>query len=123
MLKEAGKEIAESPVAPAALAELLGRIADGTLSGKMAKTVFSQMFATGRGIAEILAAEKMEQVTDAAAIEALCREVLTKHAREVEQYKKGKEALFGFFVGQAMKASRGQANPQLVNETLKRLLS
>ncbi|MFQ5723725.1 MAG: Asp-tRNA(Asn)/Glu-tRNA(Gln) amidotransferase GatCAB subunit B, partial [Terriglobia bacterium] len=68
-------------------------------------------------------AEKMEQITDPAAIEKLCRQVLEKNADKVEQYRKGKQALFGFFVGQAMKASRGQANPARVNDTLKRLLA
>ncbi len=121
-LNEAGKDITESPVKPAALAELLQLVADGTLSGKMAKTVFAKMVESGKSAREVIASEKMEQVSDAAAIEAMCRAVLEKHAAEVEQYKKGKEALFGFFVGQVMKASRGQANPQLVNETLKRLL-
>jgi len=122
-LNESGKDIAESPIQPAALAELLKLIADGTLSGKMAKSAFAKMFESGKSAREVIAAEKMEQVTDAAAIETMCRVVLEKHAAEVEQYKKGKEALFGFFVGQVMKASRGQANPQVVNETLKRLLA
>ncbi|MEE8201632.1 MAG: hypothetical protein V3R29_10735, partial [Candidatus Acidoferrales bacterium] len=122
-LKEAGKEIQESPVAPAALAELLRLVQDGTLSGKMGKAVFQKMVASGKSAPEIVAAEKMEQITDPAAIEKLCREVLEKNADKVEQYRKGKQALFGFFVGQVMKASRGQANPGLVNDTLKRLLA
>jgi len=122
LLKEAGKEIAASPVGPAALQELLRLMADGTLSGKMAKTVFEKMFATGRPAREIIAAEKMEQITDAGEIEKICRQVLAANPGQVEAYKKGKQALFAFFVGQVMKASRGQANPQLVNDTLKRLL-
>ena len=97
-------------------------MADGTLSGKMAKTVFGKMFTTGRPAREIIAAEKMEQITDTGEIEKLCREVLAVNPGQVEAYKKGKEALFGFFVGQVMKATRGQANPALVNDTLKRLL-
>ena len=88
----------------------------------MAKTVFEKMFATGRPAREIIAAEKMEQITDAGEIEKICRQVLVANPGQVEAYKKGKQALFGFFVGQVMKASRGQANPQLVNDTLKRLL-
>lgn len=122
LLKEAGKEITESPVSPAALGELLKLVADGTLSGKMGKSVFQKMFESSKSAHEIIAAEKMEQITDASAIEKLCRQVLEKNPAQAEQYKKGKEALFGFFVGQVMKASRGQANPQLVNETLKKLL-
>ena len=121
-LKEAGKDITESPVGPAALQELLRLMADGTLSGKMAKTVFEKMFATGRPAREIIAAEKMEQITDAGEIEKICRQVLAANPGQVEAYKKGKQALFGFFVGQVMKASRGQANPALVNDTLKKLL-
>jgi aspartyl-tRNA(Asn)/glutamyl-tRNA(Gln) amidotransferase subunit B len=122
LLKEAGKEISDSPVAPAALQELLRLTADGTLSGKMAKTVFEKMFATGRPARDIIAAEKMEQITDAGEVERICREVLAANPTQVEAYKKGKQALFSFFVGQVMKATRGQANPGLVNDTLKRLL-
>jgi aspartyl-tRNA(Asn)/glutamyl-tRNA(Gln) amidotransferase subunit B len=121
-LKEAGKEIEDSPVSPAALGELLQLVSENTLSGKLGKDVFQKMFSSGKRAAEIVAAEKIEQITDAAAIEKLCREILAANPAQVEAYKKGKEALFGFFVGQVMKASRGQANPQLVNETLKRLL-
>jgi len=122
VLKETGKDISESPVAPAALAELLHLVEDGTLSGKMGKTVFQKMVETGRSAADIIATEGLEQVTDAAEIEKLCRAVLEKNPDKVEQYKSGKTALFAFFVGQVMKASRGQANPQRVNATLKQLL-
>ncbi len=123
LLKDSGKDITDSPVAPSAVGELLGLVEGGTLSGKMAKTVFAQMFATGKAAKEIIAAEKMEQVSDAGEIEKLCRQALEANPQQVEAYKKGKTALFAFFVGQVMKASRGQANPQLVNDTLKRLLS
>jgi len=122
LLKESGKEITDSPVKPEALAELLKLVEGSTLSGKMAKTVFQKMFATGMNAAEIVAAEKMEQVTDAGAIKKLCTQVIEANSKEVESYRKGKTALFAFFVGQVMKASRGQANPQLVNDTLKKLL-
>ncbi|HSC77999.1 MAG TPA: Asp-tRNA(Asn)/Glu-tRNA(Gln) amidotransferase subunit GatB [Candidatus Acidoferrales bacterium] len=122
LLKDSGKEIGDSPVAPSAVGELLGLVEGGTLSGKMAKAVFAQMFATGKPAKEIIAAEKMEQVTDTGEIERLCRQALEANPQQVEAYKKGKTALFAFFVGQVMKASRGQANPQLVNDTLKKLL-
>ncbi|MFQ5777051.1 MAG: Asp-tRNA(Asn)/Glu-tRNA(Gln) amidotransferase subunit GatB [Terriglobia bacterium] len=121
-LKERSKDITESPVSPTALAELVQLVGEGTLSGKMGKTVFQKMVESGRGAREIIAAEKMEQITDAAAIEKLCRAVLEKNSDKVAQYKKGKTALFGFFVGQVMKASRGQANPRQVNTALKKLL-
>jgi aspartyl-tRNA(Asn)/glutamyl-tRNA(Gln) amidotransferase subunit B len=122
LLKESDRDIADSPVNPEALGELLKLIEGGTLSGKMAKTVFQKMFTSGMTPAEIVAAEKMEQVTDSAEIETLCRQVVEANPKEVENYRKGKAALFSFFVGQVMKASRGQANPQLVNEALKKLL-
>ncbi len=122
LLKEAGREIAESPVTPVALGELLKLVAAGTLSGKMGKSIFQKMFATGKSASEIMVAERMEQITDGSEIERLCREVLAANPQQVEAYKRGKEALFGFFVGQVMKASRGQANPQMVNEVLKKLL-
>ncbi|MBI4466875.1 MAG: Asp-tRNA(Asn)/Glu-tRNA(Gln) amidotransferase subunit GatB [Acidobacteria bacterium] len=121
-LKEAGREISDSPISPEALAELLNLISNGTLSGKMAKSVFEKMLATGQSAGQVIAAEKMEQITDAGTIEKICREILAANPPQVEAYKKGKEALFGFFVGQVMKASRGQANPTLVNDTLKKLL-
>ncbi|MGH9805022.1 MAG: Asp-tRNA(Asn)/Glu-tRNA(Gln) amidotransferase subunit GatB [Candidatus Acidiferrales bacterium] len=123
VLKDKGCEIADSPVSAEALAELVGLVQDSTLSGRMGKTVFQKMVESGRRAREIVAAEGMTQVTDTAAIEKLCREVLSANPDKVEQYKKGKAALFGFFVGQVMKASRGQANPQQVNEALKRLLA
>jgi len=122
LLKEAGKEIEDSPVGPGALGELLKLVAAGTLSGKMGKSIFQKMFATGKRASEIIVAEQMQQITDASEIDRLCREVLAANAPQVEAYKRGKEALFGFFVGQVMKASRGQANPQMVNEVLKKLL-
>ena len=123
VLKDKGCEISDSPVSAASLAELVGLVEGGTLSGKMGKAVFQKMVETGRPAREIVAAEGMTQVTDTAAIEKLCREVLAANLDKVKQYKEGKAALFGFFVGQVMKASRGQANPQQVNEALKRLLS
>jgi aspartyl-tRNA(Asn)/glutamyl-tRNA(Gln) amidotransferase subunit B len=122
VLKDKACDITESPVSAEALAELIGLVEDGTLSGKMGKTVFQKMVASGQRASEIVAAEGMAQVTDTAAIEALCRQVLEANPDKVEQYKKGKAALFGFFVGQVMKASRGQANPEQVNEVLRRLL-
>ena len=122
LLKAAGKEISESPVSAQALAELLTLLDKGTVSGKMAKGVFEKMFATGQSAAETVAAEGLAQISDAAAIEKVIRDVLATNPKQLEQYKKGKTATFGFFVGQVMKATRGQANPQLVNELLKKIL-
>jgi aspartyl-tRNA(Asn)/glutamyl-tRNA(Gln) amidotransferase subunit B len=122
VLKDTGKDITQSPVSPEALAELLHLVDDRTLSGKMGKSVFQKMVKSGKSAKQIVAAEGLEQVTDTAAIGKLCREVLERNPDKVEQYKKGKTALFGFFVGQVMKASRGRANPQQVNAALKQFL-
>jgi len=121
-LKNTNRDITDSPVSPEALGELIALINKGTLSGKMGKTVFQKMVAKGRLPKEIMAADNMQQVTDPDAIEKLCQEVVQAHPDKVEQYKAGKEVLLGFFVGQVMKASRGQANPQQVNEALRKLL-
>ena len=115
-------------VPPAQLARVLNLMSADisvgvpSISGAQARTIVGQMAETGGTADEIIAAEKMEQITDATEIEKLCRAVLEKNSDKVAQYKKGKTALFGFFVGQVMKASRGQANPQQVNTALNKLL-
>jgi aspartyl-tRNA(Asn)/glutamyl-tRNA(Gln) amidotransferase subunit B len=121
-LKAAGKEIGESPVGADALAELIALVEDKTISGKIAKDVFDEMWATGRGAKAIVADKGLTQVTDAGAIEAACREVVAQNAQKAAQYRAGKVGLLGFFVGQVMKATGGRANPEMVNQTLKRLL-
>jgi len=121
-LNRDGKGIESSPVSPAALSELLGLIADKTISGKIAKDVFDKMFSTGRGAREIVEAEGLTQVTDAAALEAACRAAVDANPKQVEQYRGGNTKLIGFFVGQVMKATQGKANPELVNQILKKLL-
>ncbi len=122
-LKDAGKEIAESPVTPAALAALLKLVESGQITAASGKKVFASMFETRQPAGKIIAAEGMAQISDAGEIERLCREVIEKNPDNVAKYRAGNEGVFKFFVGQVMRASRGQANPQLVNETLKRLLS
>lgn len=118
VLNKLGLDIAASPVSSEALAGLLARIQDGTLSGKIAKTVFEAMLA-GEGSADaIIAARGLKQVTDAGLIENMIDEVLAANAGQVEEYRSGKERVFGFLVGQVMKASKGQANPQQLNEIL-----
>jgi aspartyl-tRNA(Asn)/glutamyl-tRNA(Gln) amidotransferase subunit B len=121
-LNREGKGIESSPVSPAALSELLGLIADQTISGKIAKDVFDKMFSTGRGAREIVEAEGLTQVTDTAALEAACKTVVDANARQAEGYRAGNTKLIGFFVGQVMKATGGKANPAMVNEILKKLL-
>ncbi len=118
-LNRAGISIAESPVSAAALGGLLDLIADGTISGRIAKDVFQAMVETGEDAAAIVESRGLRQVTDASAIEAVVDEILTSQADKVVEYRSGKERLFGFFVGQVMKATKGKANPKAVNDILR----
>ena len=118
-LNRLGKTIADCPVEPAQAAELLSLVGDGTISGSLAKQVFEIMLETGEGAAEIVEQRGLKQTSDTGAIDAAVDAVLAANADKVEQYKGGKEALFGFFVGQVMKAMAGKANPKLVNERLR----
>ncbi len=122
LLKEANKEITESPVPAASLAELLALLSKGTVSGKMAKEILAEMFRSGKRAAEVMAAQGLEQINDADIIAAAVREIMAANPKQVEQYRKGKTATLGWFVGQVMKATRGQANPQLVQDVLKKEL-
>ena len=122
-LNESGLAADAAPVTPAALARLLARIADGTISGKMAKDVFAAMWA-GEGDADaIIAAKGLKQISDSGEIEKIIDEVLAANAKSVEEFRAGKDKAFNALVGQAMKASRGKANPTQVNEILKRKLT
>jgi aspartyl-tRNA(Asn)/glutamyl-tRNA(Gln) amidotransferase subunit B len=121
-LKEDDREVEDCPVTPGQLAEMLGLIKDGTISGKIAKTVFEDMYKTGKGATEIVKEEGLVQITDESALEKAVDEVLQNHPNEVDAYKGGRDKLFGFFVGQVMKATQGKANPKLVNEILKKRL-
>ncbi len=123
LLRDAGKEISDSPISAAALAELLALVEKSTLSGKMAKEVFARMFTTGERAQTIIEREGMTQISDAAAIERVCREAIAAHPTQYAEYKSGKSALLAFFVGQVMRATRGQANPKLVNEILTKVLA
>ncbi len=123
MLNRLEAEADASPVPPAALAGLVKRVLDGTVSGKSAKDVFAAM-AAGEGEADaIIEAKGLRQVSDAGAIEAIVDEVLAANAKQVEDYRAGKEKAFNSLVGQVMKASRGKANPAQVNEILRRKLA
>ena len=121
-LKKDEREIEECPVPALHLSELLKLIAEGTISGKIAKSVFEEMYRSGKRAEEIILAEGWVQVSDAAELEKIVEQVLVTSSKEVEAYRKGKEKLFGFFVGQVMKATQGKANPQMVNEILKKKL-
>jgi aspartyl-tRNA(Asn)/glutamyl-tRNA(Gln) amidotransferase subunit B len=122
-LNDSGKEIEATPVAPAALAELLKLIESGQITGSIGKKVFATMFETGRGAKEIVAAEGLAQISDTSALERAAREVIEKNPDNVSKFKSGNEGVFKFFVGQVMRATRGQANPQAVNDILRKLLS
>ena len=122
-LKDAGKEIEDCPVAPVALAELLAIVERGEITAASGKKVFATMFDTGKKAAEIIAAEGMAQISDTGAIEKIARAVVAKSPDNLAKYRAGSEGVFKFFVGQVMKETRGQANPQLVNEILKRVLA
>jgi len=122
-LNEAGKDIENCPVPPAALAELLEKIESGEITAATGKKVFATMFDTGKGAAAIISAEGMAQITDASAIEQIARTVVSKNADNAAKYRAGNEGVFKFFVGQVMRETRGQANPQLVNDILKRVLT
>jgi aspartyl-tRNA(Asn)/glutamyl-tRNA(Gln) amidotransferase subunit B len=122
-LKDSGKEIDTSPVAPAALAELVKLVESAKITGAIGKKVFATMFESGRSAAEIVAAEGLGAQVSDAAIEEAAREVIAKNPDNVAKFKSGNEGVFKFFVGQVMKATRGQANPQSVNDILRKLLS
>jgi len=121
-LNRLGVGIEASPVTPAKAAGLLALVADGTLSGSLAKQVFEAMLETGDDAAAIVEARGLKQTSDTGAIEAVIAEVLAKNPGQLEQYRGGKVALFGFFVGQTMKAMGGKANPGVVNEVLRKAL-
>jgi aspartyl-tRNA(Asn)/glutamyl-tRNA(Gln) amidotransferase subunit B len=113
---------ASFPVDAEKLATLLALVAKETVSGKMAKDIYAEMVQSGEPADRIVEKKGLSQITDAGAIEALVRGILDAHPSEVEKYRAGKVAMHGFFVGQVMRASKGTANPALVNETLKKLL-
>ena len=122
-LNKAGKPITESPVSAEALGELLGLMGDDTISGRIAKDVFDEMFETGRGAAEIVKEKGLEQITDTGEIEAAVDTVIADNPDQVADFKGGNEKAIGWFVGQIMKATGGKANPKLVNELLRKKLA
>ncbi len=121
-LNAAERKIADSPIGAADLGELIKLIGDGTLSGKLAKDVFAKMFDSGKSAAEIVEAEGLRQISDTGELESIIAEVLANNAKQVETYRGGKTSVIGYFVGQVMKATRGQANPKVVNELLRKQL-
>ncbi|BCX80752.1 aspartyl-tRNA(Asn)/glutamyl-tRNA(Gln) amidotransferase subunit B [Methylomarinovum caldicuralii] len=121
-LNKAGLDIVASPVSADRLAGLLKRVADNTISGKIAKQVFELMWETGKDADTLIDEKGLKQITDTGAIEKIIDEVIAANPKQVEQYRAGKDKLFGFFVGQVMKATGGKANPKQVNELLRKKL-
>jgi len=122
-LNEKGLDITQSPVKEKDIAEILELIQNGTISGKIAKDIFNEMFETGKSPKQIVEEKGLKQISDEGEIRKIIEEVLSKYPVEVEKYKNGNEKLFGFFVGQVMKETKGKANPAIVNKILKDLLT
>ncbi|MGY6769516.1 Asp-tRNA(Asn)/Glu-tRNA(Gln) amidotransferase subunit GatB [Komagataeibacter sp. NFXK3] len=121
-LNRTGRTITDSPISAAALGGMLDLVSDKTINGKIAKEVFEDMLETGDSAAAIVERKGLKQVTDTGAIDAAVADVMARNADKVEEYRGGKDRLFGFFVGQVMKAMAGKANPAMVNEALKKVL-
>ena len=121
-LNEATIEISQSKVSSERLAGLIRRIHDGTISGKIAKEVFASMWAQGQDADDVIDAKGLKQISDAGALEKIIDEILAKNAGQVAEYRSGKEKVFGFLVGQAMKATQGKANPKQLHDLMKKKL-
>ncbi|HXX53753.1 MAG TPA: Asp-tRNA(Asn)/Glu-tRNA(Gln) amidotransferase subunit GatB [Thermodesulfovibrionales bacterium] len=123
LLNEENGSIETCPLTPSQLAEMIGLIDNGTISGKIAKTVFEEMYRSGKNPVEIIEDKGLVQVNDSAAIEKVVDEIMMGHSKEIERFRAGDEKLISFFVGQVMKSTKGKANPQMVNEILKKKLA
>jgi aspartyl-tRNA(Asn)/glutamyl-tRNA(Gln) amidotransferase subunit B len=122
LLNAEGKSIDQAPISATDLAQLLKLVDEGTISGKIAKRVFEEMARSGQSARRIVEEKGLAQISDSGAIEDVVAGILAANPTEVEAYRNGKAKLLGFFVGQVMKETRGQANPKLVNDILKREL-
>jgi len=121
-LNEEKRDIRDCPISPASLAEMIQLIEDGTISGKMAKDVVEEMYKTGKPPRTVIEEKGLVQITDEGALAAVVARIMEANPTQLAQFRSGKEKLFGFFVGQVMKATEGKANPQLINELLKKML-
>jgi len=121
-LKDEEEGISACPVTPENLASLISLVEEGRITGKIGKEVFAEMYSTGKDAAQIVKAKGLEQVNDASEIEAAIDKAIAENQKQVQQYRSGKTAVMGYFVGQVMKATKGQANPKIVNELLKKKL-
>jgi aspartyl-tRNA(Asn)/glutamyl-tRNA(Gln) amidotransferase subunit B len=122
-LNRDGRDVSACPIAPARLAALVRLVDQGAISGKIAKQVFAEMYRTGDAPEAIVAREGLTQISDESALEGIVRDIIAANPGQVAAYRGGKTKLIGFFVGQVMKQTGGQANPQLVNQVLERLLA
>jgi len=122
-LNEEKREIRECPIAPASLAGMIRLIQEGAISGKMAKEISEAMYQSGKTPQAIIEEKGLVQITDEGALTKMVAGILEKNPEQVAQYRAGKNKVFGFFVGQVMKATGGKANPQLINDLLKKLLA
>ncbi|EKD41826.1 MAG: hypothetical protein ACD_73C00505G0001 [uncultured bacterium] len=122
-LNKANLDVSASPIQPKQLGGLINLIENGTISGKIAKTVFEEMFATSHDPETVIKEKNLVQVSDTGAIESVIDQVIAANPTQLAQYKSGKDKLFGFFVGQVMKEMKGQGNPEVINELLKKKLS
>jgi aspartyl-tRNA(Asn)/glutamyl-tRNA(Gln) amidotransferase subunit B len=122
-LNNAGADVTASPVGPERLVSLLRLVDDGTISLKVARDIFPELYASGKEPEQIVKEKGLTQVSDEGALLAMIDAILEQHPAQVAQYRSGKEQVLGFFVGQVMKASGGKANPGKVNELLKRKLA
>jgi len=121
-LKADGKDIPDSPVTAERLGELLKLVGSGEISNKLAKEIFPKMFSGGQTAAAIIEREGLKQISDTGALAKIVDEVIGANPKQLEQYRSGKTEVLKFFVGQVMKATKGQANPAAVNELLKQKL-
>jgi aspartyl-tRNA(Asn)/glutamyl-tRNA(Gln) amidotransferase subunit B len=121
-LNETGKSVPESPVTPQALADLLARIEQGTINVNTGKSVLGEMLQTGQSAGSIIAAKGLAQISDTDALDGRVNEVVQDNPEAISQYLAGKETVFGFLMGQVMRATRGKANPQIVRELLHKRL-
>jgi aspartyl-tRNA(Asn)/glutamyl-tRNA(Gln) amidotransferase subunit B len=122
-LNEDKKDIKSSPISPAALAETIKLIEAGTISGKMAKDIVEEMYKSGKSSEVIIREKGMVQITDEETLTRIIADIIATNPNQLAQYKSGKDKLFGFFVGQTMKATQGKANPQIINDLLKKMLA
>ena len=122
-LGQAGLTLAQGPVSASALADLISLISGGTLSGKMAKEVFEEMFKTGKKPKELVEEKGLVQISDTGELDGIVNSVIEANPSVVEDFKSGKEKAFGFLVGQVMKETKGRANPKIINELLRKALS